>query len=110
MSEEFFLEDAFKSQLNAEGLLLMHMNRLAIFRDTDPKRYCSSVETFILICPRYVRDRALEHMKELGLERGKYHSISDERLVVYDDLLIYINELLERQRMIWKKRSIKTFE
>ena len=110
MADEFFIEDAFKSQLDAEGLLLMHMNRIAIFRDTDMKRYCSSVETLILLCPRNIRERAVECMKQLGLNRGIYSSITDDKRVLYDDLLIYINEQLEKQRMIWKKRAIKTFE
>ena len=110
MTDEFFIEDAFKSQLDAEGLLLMHMNRIAIFRDTDMKRYCSSVETLILMCPRNIRDRSIDYMKQLGLQRGMYSSITDDKRVLYDDLLIYINEQLEKQRMIWKKRSIKTFE
>jgi len=110
MTEEFFLEDAFKSQLDAESLLLMHMNRIAMYRDTDMKRYCSAVETLILMCPRNIRDRGLDHMQELNLLRGDYLSINDSKRVVYDDLLIFINEQLEKQRMIWKKRTIKTYE
>ena len=109
MTDEIFYDDAFKSQLDAEGLLLMHMNRIAINRDTDIKRYCSSVETLILVCPRAVRDRGFEYMAEHGIQRGRYGSITDERLVVYDDLLVFINEQLEKQRMIWRKRQIRTF-
>jgi len=108
MTEEYY-DDAFRSQLDAEALLLMHMNRIAINRDTDIKRYCSSVETLILICPRFVRDRGMEYMNEHNIQRGRYGSITDERLVVYDDLLIFINEQLEKQRMIWRKRQIRTF-
>lgn len=110
MPDEFFIEDAYKGQLDAEGLLLMHMNRIAIYRDTDIKRYCSSIETFILICPRNVRERAIEYLKSLGLIRGHYGAVTEETLIRYDDLLIFVNEQLEKQRMIWKKRSVKTFE
>lgn len=109
MTDEIFYDDAFKSQLDAEGLLLMHMNRIAINRDTDIKRYCSSVETLILVCPRAVRDRGFEYMREHGMIRGRYGSITDEKLVIYDDLLVYINEQLEKQRMIWRKRQVRTF-
>lgn len=108
-SDEVFYDDAFKSQLDAEGLLLMHMNRIAINRDTNIKQYCSSVETLILICPRYVRDHGLQYLKDHGILRGHYGSITEEKAVIYDDLLIYINELLEKQRMIWRKRQIRTF-
>ena len=110
MTEDFFIEDAYKGQLDVEGLLLMHMNRIAIYRDTDIKRYCSGVETFILVCPRNVREKALDYLKSIGLTRGHYSAVTEEILIKYDDLLIYIHEQLEKQHMIWKKRSVKTFE
>jgi len=31
-------------------------------------------------------------------------------LITYDDLVIYINELLEKAHMIWKTKTIKIFE
>jgi hypothetical protein len=110
MADEYFVDDTFRSQLDAESLLLMHMNRIAIYRDTDMKRYCSSVETLILLCPRHIRDRGLAHMTELKLIRGMYSSITDDKRVIYDNLLIFVNEQLEKQRMIWKKKTTRTFE
>ena len=111
MSEEgSFNEDSFKSQLDAEMLLTMQINRCAIYRDSDIRRYCTSIETLIIICPRHVREKALERLGDLGLVRGKYGSITDDRLVVYDDLLIYINEQLEKQKMIWRKKTVRTYE
>lgn len=110
MSEEYFVDDTYKNQLDAEGLLLMHMNRIAIYRDTDMRRYCSSVETLILMCPRNIRERGLNKLNELSLLRGRYSSITDDRMVVYDDLLVYVNEQLEKQRMIWKRKTTKTYE
>ena len=109
MTDEIFYDDAFKTQLDAEALLLMHMNRIAIFRDTDDKQYCSSIETFILLCPRYVRDKALDHIKELNLTRGDYNNITIEKKLTYDNLFIFVNEQLEKQRMIWRKRQIRTY-
>ena len=109
MTDEIFYDDAFKTQLDAEGLLLMHMNRIAINRDTDIKRYCSSVETLLLVCPRSVRDRGFEYMREHDITRGRYGSITDEKLLMYDDLLVFVNEQLEKQRMIWRKRQVRTF-
>ena len=110
MTEEYYSDDAFKSQLDAEGLLLMHMNRIAMYRDTDYKRYCSSVETFIILCPRHIRDRAMSHILEIGLQRGNYTNITEEKKVQYDDLLIFICEHLEKQKMIWKRKTTKTYE
>ena len=109
MSDDYLYDDAFKSQLDAEALLLMQMNRIAMFRDSDLKRYCSSVETFILMCPRTIRDKALSRLHELGLIRGQYKNITEEKLIVYDDLYMYVEELLEKNRMIWKKKNIKTY-
>ena len=110
MTDEFFVDDAFKSQLDAESLLLMHMNRIAMYRDTDMKRYCSSVETLILLCPRNIRDKGLNYMQELKMVRGIYRDLADDKRVTYDELLIFINEQLEKQHMIWKKKSTKTYE
>ena len=109
MSDEIFFDEAFKSQLDAEALLLMHMNRIAMFRDNNDKQYCSSIETFILLCPRYVRDKAMEHIKDLGIKRGDYSNVTMEKKLIYDDLFVFVNELLEKQRMIWRKRQIRTF-
>ena len=110
MTEEYYVEEGFKNQLDAEGLLLMHMNRIAIYRDTDIRRYCSSIETLILLCPRNMREKAIDKLHELGLIRGRYLTITEDKLVTYDDLLVYVNELLEKGHMIWKKKTTKTFE
>ena len=59
MSEDYFVEEGYKGQLDAEGLLLMQMNRISMYRDSDIKRYCSSIETLIIICPRKVREKAM---------------------------------------------------
>lgn len=110
LGEDFFADESFKNQLDAEGLLGMHMNRVAIFRDSDIRRYCSSIETLIILCPRVIKSKAFNKMEELGLQRGIYSSVNDARLVLYDDLLIHITELLENDHMIWKKKTVKTYE
>jgi len=110
MTEDYIVEDAYKGQLDAEGLLLMHMNRIAVYRDTDIRRYCSSIETLSIMCPRNIREKAILKINELGLQRGRYGSITEDKLVIYDDLLIYVNELLEKHHMIWKTKTVKIFE
>lgn len=110
MTEEYFVEDSYKGQIDAEGLLIMHMNRLSVYRDSDLKRYCSGIETLILICPRQIREKAFGKLAELGLHRGRYQNITEEMQVTYDDLLIFINELLEKHHMIWKTKTVKVFE
>jgi hypothetical protein len=111
MDDEFLSDDNYKNQLNIEGLLISQLNRICMSRDTDKKQYCSSIETFILVCPARVREKAFIKIQELGLKRGDYSTITDDKMVVYDDLLSFVNEYLEKkEKIIWKKRSIKTYE
>jgi len=110
MDEENYLDENFKSQLDAESLLVTHMNRLAIFRDMDKTRYCSSIETLVLMCPRNIREKAFSKLVELGLQRNEYGGITSDKMTVYDDLLVYVCEQLEKHKMIWKKRTMKTYE
>lgn len=111
MTDEYYTEEGYRGQLDAEGLLIMQMNRISMYRDSDIKRYCSSIETLIIISPKKVREKALTKIRELGLQRGRYQTITEERLVLYDDLWIYVNELLEtKEKMIWKKKTTKTYE
>lgn len=109
MSEEEYLEEN-KSQLDAESLLLTHLNRVGVFRDIDIRRYCSSVETLILMCPRKIRDKALSHMDDEKMLRVEYENVTKDKMKKFDDLLIYVNEQLEKDRMIWKKRNVKTYD
>lgn len=111
MSDEFYTEEGYRGQLDAEGLLLMQMNRIAMYRDSDIKRYCSGIETIIIISPRKVREKAFTKLSELGLRRGDYNTVTMDKLILYDDLWIYVNELLEtKEKMIWKKKTTKTYE
>jgi hypothetical protein len=110
MSEDYISEESFKGQLDAESLLIMHMNRLSIYRDSDIKRYCSGIETLMIMCPRNIREKAFTRLTELKLQRAHYSNVTPEMLITYDDLVIYINELLEKAHMIWKTKTIKIFE
>ena len=108
--DEEYMDESFKNQLDAESLLLTHLNRVSVFRDVNIKSYCSSVETLVLMTPRKIRDKAMDYMAENKVEHGNYENITRERLLMYDRLLVFVNTLLEKDRMIWKKRSIKTYE
>lgn len=92
----------YRGMLNYEGILGGHIQKLMMYRDTNPRLYCSSVETLILHCPHIVRDKALKKLSDLGLQRGAYNNINEEKLLIYDDLLIYINEQLEKANLIFK--------
>lgn len=111
MTEEYNLfEETPRSHLDSEGLLCLQLNRMAMYRDTDTRKYCSSVETFILQCPRKIRDKGLSKLTEKGLQRGKYSTITEDKLVMYDDLYVFVSELLEKAQMIWRIKTTRTYE
>jgi len=113
MSNDFYNEDVllgYSNKLDVEGLLLTHMNRIAIYREKNKTQYCSSIETHILNCPKKIRTLGFKKLKDLGLERGDYTAITREKFILYDDLYVYVNELLEKNHMIWKQKQVKTFE
>lgn len=92
----------YRGMLNYEGILGGHIQKLMQYRDTDPRRYCSSIETLIIHCPRSIRTKAFKKLEDLGLRRGFYTTINESKIIIYDDLLIFINELLENANLIFK--------
>ena len=88
--------------LNYEGILSAHITRLMQNRDTNPKQYVSGIETLIIHTPKIVRAKALKKIQDLGLQLRAYGELSAQRLCVYDDLLIYINEELEDVNLIFR--------
>lgn len=92
----------YRGMLNYEGILGSHVNDIMKYRDNDLKRYCSSIETFIIWCPEKIRNSAFEKMKELGIKRGDYEHVTPYKATVYDDLVIYINGLLEESNIIFR--------
>jgi len=97
----------YRGALNYEGVLAGHIQKIMQYRDTDMKRYCSSVETLIIFSPRNIRTNALEKLISIGLKRGSYNGITEDKQLLYDDLLIYINELLEENNLIFKTGSFE---
>ena len=110
MVDEYYTEEPrrsysraeYRGMLNYEAILGGHIQRLMQYRDTDPKKYCSSIETLIIHCPKQIRDKAFIMMSELHILRGRYSSLNEDRLLIYDDLLIYINEQLEQSNLIFR--------
>jgi hypothetical protein len=99
--------DYYKGVINYEQILGTHITKMSQYRDSNLKQYCSSVETFILMCPKNIRTKSLEKLKELGLKRGVYHSITDDKLSLYDELWCYANEQLERENLIFKSGTFE---
>ena len=92
----------YRGMLNYESILSTHIQQLMQYRDRDPRTYASGIETLIIHCPKKIRDNSFKKIKQLGLERGRYGQLTEDKLIIYDDLLIYINEQLEKNNLIFR--------
>ena len=97
----------YRGMLNYEGVLSGHIQKIMQYRDTSPKQYCSSIETLTIFCPKKIREPAYKKLLNMGLQRGDYEGATKEKLLLYDDLLIYVNELLEKNNLIFKTGSFE---
>jgi hypothetical protein len=95
----------YKGQINYEGILGGHLNRVASYRDMDTKRYASSVETYALMTPPGICETILEELDRLGLTRCIYDGITPDKLKLYDDLFRFINRTLAAEGLIFKISS-----
>jgi len=99
-----------RKEIDAERLLGAHLNRIATYRDNHRSKYASSIDTLILLCPKEIRDAALEKKRELGIENAKYECIDDEMRKRYDELFAFVFEQLEREGLIYRKKEISKIE
>jgi len=95
----------YKDKLNYEAGLLGQINRMANYRDINLRQYASSIETFMLMCPPDITQQSYDKLKELNLKPGEYDSMNIEKLTKYDLLWRYINTLLIKEGLIYKKSS-----
>lgn len=108
MSEEYepslssYSRSDYRGMLNYESILSAHIQKLMQYRDSSPRSYVSSIETLIIHCPLKIRNNAFKKLRSLELTRGRYDGLSNDKLLVYDDLLIYINEQLEKNNLIFR--------
>jgi regulator of sirC expression with transglutaminase-like and TPR domain len=97
-----YSKNEYRGILNYEGILGTHVTNMMKYSDNDIKQYCSSIETFIRWCPEEIRNKGYEKLQEMGLQRRRYEGLTPEKLVLYDDLIIYINGLLEKRNIIFR--------
>ena len=91
-------------------LILRELDRSNQARDSDPLKYCTTIETIIINLPRGLKYKVYQKLNELGLKRGTIGAVTDDKRVLYDDLNNYIRDQLEKQKQIWVKKETKTFE
>lgn len=88
-------------KINYENILGGQITRVMMARDTAPAQYATSIETYLMFCPKSTRDKGFEYMKEIKLDRRieKDH-LNRDALLKIDDLAIKINTLLEKDENI----------
>ena len=105
--EGYTIRDKYQKPVDYEQLLFNQMNRISNNRSAgDLERYIDSIETLIIMLPINLRDKAREYKKENNVTFG----ISEKNKKSYDDLLIFINEHLEKTNLIFRTSYIKTYE
>lgn len=88
-------------KINYEGILGGQITRVMMARDTTPSQYATSIETYLIFCPKSTRDKGFKYMKEIGLKRRiEKDELNHEALIKIDDLAIHINTLLEKEENI----------
>lgn len=113
MDTEYEIEAGYNKIMNIDSLLLQEMNRMSIYRVTDRKQFCNSVEGFMEDCENFIRERAFDKMMELGLNRCDYDTmegIDDEKFKLYCTLKVYTYQLLEKRGKIFRSKNIKTYK
>lgn len=84
-------------KINYENILGGQITRAMMSRDTDPSQYATSIETYLMFCPKSTRDKAFDFMKTINLDRRvEKDQLNRDTLIKIDDLAIYINTLLEK--------------
>lgn len=97
MTEETESKKNYLKKINYENILGGQITRVMISRDTAPSQYATSIETYLMFCPKSTRDNAFEYMKKIDLDRRiEKDKLNRDALIKIDDLAIYINTLLEK--------------
>lgn len=94
-----------KQIMQYENVLTGHSSRMGVARSTSPKEYAMSVETYAVMCPPEISDKALSKLRELGLKQCEYSNITVEKMVLYDDLWRFINKELSEAGWMFKKST-----
>jgi len=104
MTEEYVKQEKYQKALDYEQLLFFQIERISKFRSNkDYEHYEISIETFIMMLPKVLRDKAMEYKKNNDL------TIDSGLVTKWDELWVFINERLEDNNLIFKTSYIKTF-
>lgn len=101
-------KESYRGVINYENILGGQITRAAVYRDIDVKKYASSIETYLLMCPPDICDEAILRLSEIGLVRCEYDNMNSKKQLLYDDLWRFINrKLKEETNLIFKTGSFE---
>jgi hypothetical protein len=106
-TDNYTREYKYQKGIDYEQLLLQQMSRIAQYRSQKKlELYEESIDTFILMLPLELQDKALSYKKEEEITFG----ISKKQKQSYDDLWRFCNKLLSQANLIYRTSYIKTYE
>ena len=98
------LKRVYRQPLNYEnGVLLPLIRDIAYWRVTTPKACQNGVQTLCLLLPKELRKQALEFWKHDAV----HEDLTKDGKKDFDDLLVFILELLEDNNICFPKLSYK---
>lgn len=87
------LKRVYRQPINYEnGVLLPFLRDIEYWRVTTPKAYQNGVQTLCLFLPKHLRKQALKFWKH---DSVTHEDLTMDGKIDFDDLLVYILELLE---------------
>jgi len=95
----------YKDNLNYQLILGKQIDRIARFRDMSLKQYASSIDTLIIMMAKDMRGPAIKKRNDTGLKPGDYDNMNQEKQNRYDELWIYVNNMLEDHGMIFRTQQ-----
>lgn len=110
MTEGFKRTRRFQEGLSYEQVMTSFMGSIAQWRVYDPRQYAAAVETLILMCPQELTEKGQKHLSQIGLRRCDYQHISNDKMRLYDDLWLFMKQLLEKDNLIYRTSYVKTYE
>lgn len=97
----------YRQPLNYEnGVLLPLIRDIAYWRVSNPKAYENGIQTLCILLPDDLRKQALRFWN-----RGTIHEdLTDDGKKDFDDLFVYVLQLLEEHNICFPKLSYKEGE
>lgn len=107
MSNDIEPKRVYRQPLNYEnGVLLPLIRDIAYWRVTSPKACQSGIQTLCLMLPKALRTQALSFWKH-----GSIHEdLTGDGKKDFDDLLVFVLEMLENNNICFPKLSFKEGE